>query len=234
MSKIKQLIKPFFYWIFDLLSKLKTTFFSNFFIASGYFIKSNSEYNKSIAKAYKEDRFRFHEYLSTQFINPQEKIHYFEFGVRWGQIIGRWAGGNKNTQSLFAGFDTFTGIPEAWGSEKKGSYSNDGVVPQIDDSRVRFCVGLVQDTLPVYLKKVEPGSKLILHLDFDLYNATLFALICLQPLLKKGDVIIFDEYFSITKNHHEYRAFHDFLSLHKISYNPLFKCRSGQYAIELI
>ncbi|MEO7048413.1 MAG: TylF/MycF/NovP-related O-methyltransferase, partial [Ferruginibacter sp.] len=141
---------------------------------------------------------------------------------------------NTNPGSVFAGFDTFTGLPEDWGNVKKGSFSNDGDVPYTTDQRITFCVGLVQDTLPAYLKKENFSGRLIFNLDFDLYNATLFSLVCIEPFLKKGDIIIMDEYFSITKNHHEYRAFHDFQSLYKFEYKPLYKCRGGQYVIEIL
>lgn len=233
-EKIKQFLKTSCYFVFRQLSRIKTTFFSNTFIALGYFLKSEAEYNRSPAGKYLNDRYELHDYLAGTFVNPADKIHFMEFGVRWGHIITKWAAHNKNPDSIFTGFDTFTGLPEDWGTVKKGSFSNEGDIPFTDDKRTSFCVGLVQDTLPVYVKKIKPSDRLIFNLDFDLYNATLFTLLCLQPFLKPGDIIILDEYFSITKNHHEYRAFYDFLSLYKFQYKPLFKCRGGQYVIELV
>ena len=232
-QQVKQQIKNFSYFIFGNLSKVKTSYFSDTYIALGYLLKSQAEYVRSIATEYKKDRDQLHDFLAGTFISPDEKIHYFEFGVRWGQIITKWAMHNKNPNSLFAGFDTFTGLPEDWGTVKKGSFSNDGEVPYTTDTRITFCVGLVQDTLPAYLKKINPDDRLILHLDFDIYNATLFSLLTLAPCLKKGDIIILDEYFSITKNHHEYRAFCDFLSLYKFQYKPWYKSRGGRYVIEI-
>lgn len=233
MSKIKGIFRPIVYFIFKCLGWLKTSFFSNFFIALGYFIKSEFEYNTTTATQLPDDRFNFHKVLATKTLNENDRVRYFEFGVRWGQIVNRWTENNKNPQSVFAGFDTFTGIPEAWGSEKTGTFSNHGEVPFTTDNRVQFHVGLVQDTLPSYLSTVSKDEKMVIHLDFDIYNATLFALVQLIPFIKKGDIIILDEYFSITKNHHEYRAFHDYLSIHKINYTPLYKCRKGQYAIQV-
>ncbi len=232
--KVKHFFQHVCYGIFRLLSKINTTFFSNFFIATGYFIKGESEYNKTPAIFFKDDRHKLHPYIATNVLDPNEKIHYFEFGVHWGKIISAWAKSNKNANSIFTGFDTFTGLPEDWGTVKKGTFSTLGKMPDIDDSRVGFCVGLVQDTLPDFLKTFDRSTKLVVHLDFDLYNATLFTLLSLFPYFKKGDLIIFDEYFTITKNHHEYRAFLDFLSLHPILYKPLFKCRGGHYVIELL
>ena len=233
-EKIRQVLRNSCYFIFGNLSKIKTTFFSNTFIATGYFLKNESEYRKSPANDKICDRLRLHDHLAITHLDPNDKIHYLEFGVLRGQIISKWAMNNINPNSKFAGFDTFTGLPEDWANVKKGSFSNKGVIPQIDDERIIFCVGLVQDTLPLYLKNINPSYRIIAHLDFDLYNATLFTLLSLQPLLKSGDLIILDEYFSISKNHHEYRAFSDFLSLYKFQYKPLYKCKSGHYVIELM
>ncbi|MEO7049248.1 MAG: hypothetical protein ABI091_28350, partial [Ferruginibacter sp.] len=226
--------KKFNYFIFGQLSKIKTTFFSETYIAMGYFLKNQAEFVKNSAIEYKSDRFELHDFLAGTFVPPARKIHFLEFGVRWGQIITKWAEHNKNPDSIFTGFDTFTGLPEDWGNVKKGSFSNEGNLPNTNDSRTSFCVGLVQDTLPDYLKKINPGDRFILHLDFDIYNATLFSLVSMAPYLKKGDIIILDEYFSITKNHHEYRAFCDFISLFKFQYKSWYKCRGGQFVIEIL
>ncbi|MEO8414541.1 MAG: TylF/MycF/NovP-related O-methyltransferase [Ginsengibacter sp.] len=233
-EKIRQALRNTCYFVFGNLTKIKTTFFSNTFIATGYFLKSEAEYRKSPAINKICDRMKLHDHLATTYLHPGDKIHYLEFGVLRGQIISKWSANNINPESKFTGFDTFTGLPENWANVKKGSFSNKGVIPQIDDDRTNFCVGLVQDTLPPYIKNINPSYRIISHLDFDLYNATLFTLLSLQPLLKSGDLIILDEYFSISKNHYEYRAFADFLSLYKIQYKPLYKCRSGHYVIEVI
>ena len=230
----KSLFKPFVYGAFKVLSRLDTTFFSESIVACGYLLKNQSFYNKCSAPVIAKDRFQLHEILGTQYIKPAEKVHYMEFGVRWGQIINRWASYNTNPESTFVGFDTFTGIPEAWGTVKAGSFSNQGSVPKPQDERVQFLKGLVQDTLPAHIKRIDVSKRLVMHLDFDIYSATLFTLVVMQPLMKKGDVLIFDEFFSLTKNHHEYRAFLDFLAYHKVQFKPVHKWLQGQFVIELI
>src|SRR5664279_4091132 len=160
-EKMKQVVRKGCYFIFSNLSKIKTTFFSDTFIALGYFIKNEAEFNRSPAESKKIDRYALHDYLSGTYVNPGEKIHFLEFGVRWGHIILKWALNNKNPGSIFTGFDTFTGLPEDWGSVKKGSFSNDGNIPKTDDSRIGFCVGLVQDTLPGYIKSSQRTDRLI-------------------------------------------------------------------------
>ncbi len=72
----------------------------------------------------------------------------------------------------------------------------------------------------------------MIFLDADLYNATLYVLLKLYPFLKKGDIIIFDEFFSVSKAAHELRAFIDFLSIYKLEYDVIAKT-SAQIAIIL-
>ncbi len=222
------------YFILDLIVRLKTKIFSETMIASGYLIKNAFYYRHSTAVTFNKDRYYLHEAIAKQYLPKDEKILYIEFGVHRGDILRDWVSYNSNIGTTFWGFDTFTGIPEDWGNIKAGSFSSEGMVPKLNDQRVVFQIGLVQNTLPKLLKDIDSSKRLILHFDFDLYNATLFAMLCLQPYFKKGDIFIFDEFFSISKNHHEFRAFKDFLSLFNLVYKPLYKVRQGQYAIELL
>jgi hypothetical protein len=230
---MKELVKSLFHTSYKPFSKMGTRWFSNSFINTGYFIQCEAFYN-SLDTTVVEDRIVMHEELSSKYVNPSSEIHFLEFGVFRGQTFKIWVNNNKNENSLFSGFDTFTGLPEDWGNEKKGSYSAQGNLPDISDSRVNFETGLIQDTLPVYLPQIKKAKRKVVHIDVDLYNATLFTLIQLQPLLLAGDIIIFDDFFSITKGAHEFRAFYDFLALYKTSYKPIMKCRRGHLAIEVV
>jgi len=230
---MKNIAKESFYFFFRLFSGIKTTFFSNFFISYGYLIKSEGLYNHSKVRVF-SDRMVMHPYLATEYIQPEEKIHFMEFGVFRGQTYEVWVKGNKNPRSKFAGFDTFTGLPEEWGSEKKGSYSAQGKLPDIHDPRSEWQIGLIQDTLPLYVRKLSKEDKKVIHIDVDLYNASLITLIYLQPFLQKGDLIIFDDFFTFTKITHEFKAFSDFFELFKMDYKPIAKCRRGHLVIELL
>ena len=120
------------------------------------------------------------------------EICYLEFGVFKGDSINWWIKKNTNPDSVFYGFDTFEGLPEKWGNYTKGDfYSN---IPNIADSRLKFIKGLFQDTLPGFLKDVRLNKQLVIHLDADLFSSTLFALASLAPFIKKGDIILFDEF----------------------------------------
>jgi hypothetical protein len=79
-------------------------------------------------------------------------------------------------------------------------------IPDVNDVRATFLKGLFQDTLPGFLKenKLSESKRNIIHLDADLFSSTLYVLTSLHPYLKKGDIILFDE-FNVPN--HEFLAF---------------------------
>ena len=123
-----------------------------------------------------------------------ETINYIEFGVAGGHSFKWWLEQNKNADSNFYGFDTFDGLPEDWGPFKKGSFTNNNAVPEINDARGKFYTGLFQQTVPTFVKELDNSKRNVLMMDADLYSATLYALTSLAPYLKKGDIIFFDEF----------------------------------------
>jgi O-methyltransferase len=134
-------------------------------------------------------------------------VSYLEFGVAGGHSFRWWSENQKNQGSRFYGFDTFTGLPEKWNIFKQGSMSADGKLPELSDLRCTFKKGLFQDTLPAFLKDYTFDKRNVIHMDADLYSSTLYVLTSLAPYLRKGDIIIFDE-FGVPV--HEFRAFLDF------------------------
>jgi O-methyltransferase len=229
---MKNFFKRLAYFIFRLFSGISSTRFSHFLINWGYTIRSEALYNRSRVKSF-PDRILMHKYLVSEHLSPEDRIYYLEFGVYRGDSYIVWVEGNKNPQSKFAGFDTFTGLPEDWGSVKAGSFSAGGRIPQIPDPRSKFYVGLIQETLPAFATTLNAQERKIIHIDVDIYSASMITLILLQPCLRKGDIIIFDDFFTFTKATHEYKSFEDFFSLYPLSYKPLYKCRDGHLVIEI-
>jgi O-methyltransferase len=145
--------------------------------------------------------------------NLNEPVNYLEFGVADGFSFNWWMKKNLHPDSRFFGFDTFSGLPEDFGPYKKGHF-NSGKQPTLTDSRGKFYQGLFQQTLPPFLKNFVDDKRKVIMLDADLFSSTLFTLTSLAPFLKKGDIILFDEFVVPT---HEYLAYQQFVESYYIN-----------------
>ncbi|MCC9166016.1 class I SAM-dependent methyltransferase [Pontibacter harenae] len=162
-------------------------------------------------------RFKLYEYLiETQKLDAP--IDYLEFGVSKGVSFRWWVDKIQHPDARFYGFDTFTGLPEAWGPFKAGAMSNGNVPPQLEGNRHTFYQGLFQQTLIPFLKTYQPQKRKVIHMDADIYSATLFVLTTITPFLNKGDLILFDE-FNVPM--HEFKAFSEWVASFYIEYEVL-------------
>lgn len=178
-----------------------------------------------------EKRYTLYQYILAA-ERLDEAIDYLEFGVGHGHSFRWWIEHNRNPESRFVGFDTFTGLPEDWGVYKRGTFSSGGHPPEIDDSRIQWVPGLFQDTLPGFLATYSPTRRKLIHLDADMYSSTLYVLTMLAPHLRQGDLLLFDEFGVPT---HEFRAFTDFVSAYRIQYQVLGQVNNYlQVAIKLL
>ena len=162
------------------------------------FYKSKWDYNR---------RYNLYQHLLESEGLANQSLQYVEFGVAQGESFRWWVAHNTNSDSKFDGFDTFSGLPEAWGPFKAGDMSTNNKVPDIKDERVKFHTGLFQQTLTGFLEQMDGNKRKVIHLDADLYSSTLYVLTSLAPYLKKDDIILFDE-FSVPQ--HEFLAFKNF------------------------
>ncbi len=160
-------------------------------------------------------RYKMYEYIEENEIK-NEIIDYIEFGVSEGYSVKHWLKIHNNPSSSFFGFDTFEGLPEDWGGFKKGAMT--ARIPEVNDQRCKFIAGLFQDTLPSALMQWKKERRKVIHLDADLYSSTYYALNTLAPLLKKDDILIFDE-FSVPL--HEFKAFTEFVACYYIGYEVI-------------
>lgn len=117
-----------------------------------------------------------------------------EFGVASGRSL-------RMTQEMLPldvpihGFDTFTGLPVAWGNEPAGTYSTGGVIPKMEGENVHFHKGLFKDTIPTFLSTVDKGRPLAYaNIDCDLYGSTRDVLEACHGRIIPGTVLVFDEY----------------------------------------
>src|SRR5580704_7865699 len=119
--------------------------------------------------------------------------HYLEFGVFTGgtiRFMAKRVGGN-----IIHGFDSFEGLPEAWGGFSLGSRAFDvkGRLPRVP-ANVRLHRGWFDASLPDWLD-ANPGPIAFIHIDCDLYSSTKTIFTMLSDRLGPGTIILFDEYF---------------------------------------
>jgi len=150
--------------------------------------------------------------------NLDTNIDYLEFGVSTGYSFRWWINRIKNENARFYGFDTFSGLPEDWGPYKKGAMGNGNEAPKIDGNRHTFYQGLFQQTLLPFLSNYTSDNRKVIHMDADIYSATLYVLTLITPFLKVGDIIFFDE-FNVPL--HEYKALKEWSSSFYIKYSVL-------------
>jgi len=153
--------------------------------------------------------------------NLDGPIDYLEFGVYRGDSLRWWCEHITCPDARFYGFDCFQGLPEAWGVVSAGTFDTGGKIPEIDDKRLEFVVGLFNDSLRAFLQRYPLKRRKIIHMDADLYTSTLYVLTQIAHYLRSGDVLIFDEFGSIRMVDHEFRACEDFCKSYHVSIQAL-------------
>lgn len=201
---------------------------ADLFIYTGYMIKlskwvdANKEelvfndfYNSNVIH---RDREKLYVQINEHLNLKNTAINYLEFGVAGGDSLRWWCANNKSTNTKLYAYDTYEGLPEDYGSMKKGTFDQKGNFPDIKDSRINFIKGLFQDTLLKSTTEIDFSMKSIIHVDGDLYSSAMFCLNTLYPSLKKGDLIIFDE-FGVPA--HEFKAYSDLVSTYYLKLKPI-------------
>jgi len=179
---------------------------------------ANHEFNDFYTPTlYYNKRIQLFEYVITRYIKDVP-VDYFEFGVSTGGSFRWWVDKLKNQETRFYGFDTFTGLPEAWGPYKQGDMGNGNEPPVIAGNRHFFYQGLFQQTLISFLSTYKSGKPKVIHMDADIYSSTLYVLTLITPYLQKGDILLFDE-FNVPM--HEFKAFTEWANSFYIEYEVI-------------
>ena len=167
-----------------------------------------------------DKRYKMFEKIIQNYNLGDYNILYMEFGVAQALSFKWWINRIENSKAKFVGFDTFEGLPEDWGGfYKKGDMS--GNIPDFNDPRTSFVKGIFQDTLHDFIENNKHdivSRKKVIHLDADLFSATIFTLSQLYPYLNKGDIILFDE-FNVAN--HEYFAYKIFTEAFYVKLKPI-------------
>jgi tetratricopeptide (TPR) repeat protein len=116
-----------------------------------------------------------------------------EFGVGSGRSLRLLQEIVELSQQIH-GFDTFTGLPQAWGSVPAGTYSTGGIVPTME-GKVVFHKGLFRDTIPPFLAESKRTAFLsYANIDCRLYSSTVDILEALYARVVPGTIIVFSGY----------------------------------------
>lgn len=151
---------------------------------------------------------------------------YLEFGVYRGRTLRWWAEHLQNPKARFVGFDSFEGLPEDWRADAPRGEFKVGGPPSIDDPRVSFVVGWFEETLASW----EPPAhdQLIVNVDCDLYSSAARVLRWLQPHLRPGSLVYFDD---LIDPQDEFRAYREWVEEQTEVVRPLAMARWGRHLL---
>jgi O-methyltransferase len=145
--------------------------------------------------------------VALEHLNGTPGVLYLEFGVYRGDSMRYWAHRLSDPSAQLVGFDSFLGLPETWRADMTaGKFSTAGVLPTIDDPRVRFVPGWFEDTVPTFA--MPDHAQLVINIDADLYSSTRTVLSALEPHIVEGTLLYFDE---LNDSRNELRALEEFL-----------------------
>ena len=141
-------------------------------------------------------------FLDAQRLLTGARPLYLEFGVWKGESLRWWVEHLRAPQARFVGFDSFEGLPEQWLPEyPEGTFNTRGEPPEIDDPRVSFEVGPFDKTLTSFVPPEH--DQMLVNIDCTLYSSTAIVLEYLEPYIRPGDLVLFDE---LPEYDHELRA----------------------------
>jgi O-methyltransferase len=168
------------------------------------------------------------ELLSAQVIGD-----YFEFGLYRGYSFWsaqRAAKGIGHSSMRFFGFDSFEGLPEVEGNDRKAGIFVSGDYrcsrPELERllSEHGFdwdCAVLVdgffdQSLTPEIKQRHAMSSAALVMIDCDLYQSTVPVLRFIADLIQEGTILLFDDWYCFAEadDRGEPRAFREFLAGH--------------------
>ena len=159
---------------------------------------------------------------------------FLEFGVYTGGSINLFAKQLQSNNNKIHGFDSFEGLKEDWLTHvffPKGALTLNKKTPRVLKN-VNLIVGNIQNTLEAFLAKKKNKKIMFAHMDMDTYESTKFGLSKIKPFLKKGSVILFDEFYGYPNwEKEEFKAFQETFEDHEFKYIAF--CES-EVAIEIL
>lgn len=144
-----------------------------------------------------------------------------EFGVAWGYATQWWLRHSPQPGLRWEGFDRFVGLPRAWRQLPAGAFNAAGQTPDLEDPRLIWHVGDVEDTLAMVDWSRRANEQWIILFDLDLFEPTLAVWQAVSPFLQPGDLLYFDEAFDRDERHVLDHWILPFARFDLIAYSPL-------------
>lgn len=146
----------------------------------------------------------------------------FEFGVASGDATKTFMKMPYAANCLqWNGFDTFLGLPDAWGDLPSGAFSTGGNPPLIQNLNIKWHIGFIQETSVNISTLNFLDKKFLVVFDFDLYSATRAAWDGISKFLKAGDIIYFDEAYEADEARMIYEISETSLKLEILGYTTM-------------
>lgn len=154
-----------------------------------------------------------------------------EFGVFEGRSLRRIM--KLAPEREIHGFDSFEGLPEDWRPGfSRGTFSTR--MPQFDSSKVHLHKGWFDATVAPFASKLTQPIALV-HIDCDLYSSTRTVFQHILPHIRKGTVLLFDEYFNYPGwQEHEHLALSELIQSNALSVEFIAYNRDGQQAVAIV
>jgi hypothetical protein len=179
------------------------------------------------------ERMRRDLFLSLAVYCYQNRIaegYYFEFGCHGARTMRlAWDAFHALFDWTYVGFDSFAGLPEIAESDRSPAWRQ-GALATSEDEFVRRVVehgmprqklvtvaGFYQQSLTPELRDgLLPGGAAVVYVDCDLYASTVPVLEFVFPFLRRGSVLVFDDWFCFHGDPEkgERRAFREFRERH--------------------
>jgi hypothetical protein len=130
-------------------------------------------------------------------------------------------------------FDSFRGLPEAWGDDHPAGTFAVSDPPTFNDPRVTIHAGDFAGTIPAFAASLDERVT-FLHVDCDLYDSTMTVLRALGPKLRVGSIVAFDEAIGRPEClEHEGRAIRDWQRESGRRLTPIARTRYTQLVTEV-
>jgi hypothetical protein len=190
-------------------------------------LKTGDFINKNLSQSFAaNNKFELIDY-ALKIADTKAKL-ILEFGVFSGETINFIS--NKVNRNVF-GFDSFQGLPGKWREGFDKGFFSVKELPKVNKNCV-LIKGWFESSIPSFLPE-HPEDIGFLHVDCDMYSSTKTIFDMMGPKIKRGTVIVFDDYFNYDSwLEGEHKAWTEFVESNSVKFEYLgYVINSEQIAV---